>query len=305
VVDGLLQAVRSRGAAEHIERFTRKVLDEAIERMNNPLEIFGIPTGFRDLDEITGGLQPGEIMYLSGIPGTGKSIFAAQAGFQMAQNGHPGVIYSLEMSGEQVVRRRLSHQSKISVRQIKSGKFDPERLTDIIDAVSACDDLPLYLSDDVQWTTGSLRADLSRLKIQHQIEWFVLDYAYLLKDGIGLSENDRTGQISAQLKSISRGLNLSGIVIHSLRKTSGVPTGQDLRGNNQQFYDPDLLIFLTESSDDPNVIICTFGKGRELEKSKQSFRLVKLPGYPALGDYMPATTGQKDNGRKSWVYNQD
>ena len=53
----------------------------------------------------------------------------------------------------------------------------------------------MYISDDVSWTTTSLRSDLARMKAQHNVQWFILDYAYLLKDGIGLSENDRTGVI--------------------------------------------------------------------------------------------------------------
>lgn len=305
IIDGLLQAVQSKGSAEHISKYTRSVLDQAIERMENPQDLFGIPTGFKDFDEITGGLQPGEVLYLSGVPGVGKSILAMQMAFQMAASGHPGVIYSMEMSGSQVVRRRLSEISKIKLRLIQSGKFDPTFLTKLVEAAQKMDQLPLYLSEDTQWTTSSLRADLARLKNQHHVESFVIDYAYLLKDGQGLSENDRTGLISAQLKSIARSMNLSGIVIHSLRKEgmSGAPGGQDLRGSGQQFYDPDLLLFLTENKDEKNVVICSFGKGRELENPKQSFRLVKIPGFPALGDYMPAARAGGME-RKSWAYEQ-
>jgi hypothetical protein len=104
-----------------------------------------------------------------------------------------------------------------------------------------------------------------------------------------MSENDRTGAISVQLKSICRGLNLAGIVIMSLNKTGmgeKLPGGQNVRGSGQQFYDADLMLFLLEGPN-PNTITAMFGKGRELEKPKQSFDLIKREGYPAFENAAP------------------
>lgn len=283
VLSSLSTAIRTKGAAQHVSQFTRLVLDEAYERMSNPKDIWGIPTGYIDFDHITGGLQPGEVLYLTGEPGVGKSMWAMQAAFQMAEKGVPGAIYSLEMPGAAAIRRRASHQSKIPARSIKTGRI-ADQFPKLVEALEAMDTLPLYISDDVSWTTTSLRADLARMKAQHGIRWFVLDYAYLLRDGIGLSENDRTGLISAQLKGICRALDLSGIVIMSMNKSGmgGLPQGENLRGNNQQFYDTDLLLFLIRSKDQPNVVRCLFGKGRELETPKQVFDLVALEGFPGF-----------------------
>jgi replicative DNA helicase len=290
-VGRLLAAVQSDGAAVHISTYTSQVLDEAALRRESPADVWGIPTGFTDFDHITGGLQPSEILYISGEPGMGKSILAAQMGFQMAENGYPGAIYSLEMPGKQVVRRRFSFLSKIQMRAIKTGKMTDEEYSRLLDSASRYDQLPIYMSDSVMWTTASLRADLARLKAQYGVTWFVLDYAYLLQDGRNLSENDRTGLISAYLKAICRSLNLAGIVIHSLNKDgmSGsdrgktVPTGQNLRGSGQQFYDTDLLLFLVRS-EQTNSITCVFGKGRELDNPRQAFELHKFTEYPALAN---------------------
>jgi replicative DNA helicase len=282
VLTELTQAVRTRGAASHISNYTRQVLDEAYERMENPQDIWGIPTGFIDFDRITGGLQKSEVLNISGEPRVGKSKLAMQMAFQMAKAGHPGVIYSLEMQGEAVIRRRISHMAKVQARSIKSGRI-ADNFEKVVSAVEEIDRLPLYMSDDVQWTTTSLRADLARMKAQYKIEWFVLDYAYLLKDGMGLSENDRTGLISSNLKAVCRGLELAGIVILSLNKggMGGLPSGENLRGNNQQFYDADLLMFMVKA-ETPNEVKCIFGKGRELEQDEQFFSLIALPGFPAF-----------------------
>jgi replicative DNA helicase len=287
LVDELLNAVQVEGAAAHISKYVASVLDEAMKRMEDPKDIWGIPTGFTDFDDITGGLQQGEALYISGLPGIGKSIMAMQMGFQMAEAGYPGAIYSIEMKGEQVLRRRISADSKVKTRAIKTGKMRDDEVTKFLHVVEGYDDLPLYLSDAADVTTAVLRADLSRLKIQFNVQWFVLDYAYLLRDGEGMSENDRTGLISSYMKAICRSLNLAGIVIHSLNKEGmrgGLPEGKHIRGSGQQYYDTDLLLFLVEDEKTPNTIKCVFGKGRELEQPKQSFRLHKLEGFPALAN---------------------
>jgi replicative DNA helicase len=286
IVDQLLNAVQAEGSAVHISEYAQQVLEEAMERRLSPSDLWGIPTGFTDFDSITGGLQLSETLYISGEPGMGKSIMAAQMGFQMAANGYPGAIYSLEMPGAQVVRRRASADSKVLTRTIKTGKMDDGQFSQFLKVVEGYEQLPMYLSDSVHWTTASIRADLARLKIQHGIQWFVLDYAYLLRDGAGLSENDRTGMISGYLKAITRSLNVAGIVIHSLNKSGmggGLPGGEHIRGSGQQFYDTDLLMFLVKS-EIPNTVTCVFGKGRELENPKQAFELRKLEGYPALAN---------------------
>lgn len=283
ILTELSSAIRTRSAAQHVSQYTRLVLDEAYERMTNPQDIWGIPTGFIDFDNITGGLQTGEVLYLSGEPGVGKSMLAAQMGFQMAEKGVPGVVYSLEMPGTSIIRRRASHKARIPSRAIKTGHITDD-FPKLVQALEAIDGLPLYMSDGVDWTTTSLRADLARMKAQHGVRWFVLDYAYLLRDGIGLSENDRTGIISSQLKGICRSLDLAGIVIMSMNKSGmgGLPQGENLRGNNQQFYDTDLLLFVIRDKGQDNLIHCIFGKGRELEKPKAAFDLLTLPGFPAF-----------------------
>jgi len=299
IIDRLLMAIQIEGAAIPIKHYIDQVIAEAYERIENPTDIWGIPTGFVDFDRITGGLQPSEILYISGEPGVGKSMLACQMGAQMAEKGHPGAIYSLEMLGKSVARRLISAISKVPTREIKTGKMAEVNIAPFLHAAEERASLPLYLSDSVQWTTASLRADLARLKAQEGIEWFVLDYAYLLQDGHGMSENDRTGLISANMKAICRSLNLAGIVIHSMNKRgmdAGTPEGGNLRGNNQQFYDTDLLVFLVKS-EQPNTVTCIFGKGRELEQPKQAFDLHKATTYPAFANAVTKIVELNGNGR--------
>jgi len=286
VINDLLNSVSTDGAAEHISNYADQVFSETLDRMNNPRDVWGIETGFKSFDKATGGLQTGEVLYLTGEPGVGKSIFVMQMALQMATNGTPGAIYSLEMPGTQVVRRLLSYLAKVKTKQLKAGTIDPDDIPRIEKQILELHDIPLFMSDSVGWTTTAMRADLARLKVQHGVRWFVLDYAYLLKDGAGMSENDKTGFISAQIKGICRSLDMAGVVIHSLRKSglSGNASGADLRGSGQQFYDTDVLLFINKVEGNDNMIRFTFGKGRELENPRQFFELRRVPNAPAFAE---------------------
>jgi replicative DNA helicase len=154
------------------------------------------------------------------------------------------------------------------------------------------------MSDSVEWTTAALRSDLSRLKKIHGIEWFIIDYSYLIQDGMGkLSEMDRTQIIMSNLKGIAKTLNLAGIVIHSMTKagmqdSSGSQAG--IRGSGQVTYDADVILLLLDhqpstGQPNPNMITAKFGKGREMDNAKKKFHLVKLPGFPAFGNYQPSS----------------
>ena len=275
-------------------RFLSQAYDLVEERSNNPQDTWGIPTGFSDYDRMTGGLQQTEIMLLSGEPGKGKSIFALQAAQAMAKDGHPGALYSLEMLGRAVTLRALSNASKVESRKLKTGKLDPDDWQKFVTAFEELSQLPIYMSDSVEWTTAALRSDLSRLKKVHGIEWFIIDYSYLIQDGMGkLSEMDRTQIIMSNLKGIAKTLNLAGIVIHSMTKagmqdTSGSQAG--IRGSGQVTYDADVILLLLDhqpssGQPNPNMITAKFGKGREMDDAKKKFHLVKLPGFPAFGNY--------------------
>lgn len=288
IIDKLLDAVRAPGAAVHWSEFVDEVYSEAHAMFQNPQEVWGIQTHFLDFDDITGGLQTSEMLELSGEAGIGKSKMAAQMGYQMASgaamgqmrngNGIPGVIYSLEMIGKSVARRLLTAQAQVPTRNIKTGKVRDDQWTKFVAAVETSRDIPLYMSDSAQWTTASLQADLSRLKAQQGIKWFVLDYAYLMRDGERLSENDKTGLVSSRLKAICRSLNLAGIIILSMNKDG------DIRSNAQQKYDADLILTLHDDTSRPGFITCMFKKGRELDKPKVAFDLIATQGFPMYRD---------------------
>lgn len=302
VVSNLYSIGGGNENARHVSADLSQLLDEIEERVKNPVEYWGYQTGFQAFDRVTGGLQPDELLIVSGKPGQGKSIFAMQMGIGLAANGHPGVIYSKEMKATQVLRRALSAQAKVPTRAIKQGKLSPDQYADVMKATEELSHLPLFIEDTPWMTTTQLAMDIARMKARHGIQWFAFDYMLLAGDAPELSETERTAIISRNIRVICRNENIAGIAIHSMNKTgldAARPEQQNLRGSGQVSYDADLIGFLTDffpyTAEDAAVpqdlaqglATFHFGKGRELDDPKKYFHLVKEPkGYPQFHDYM-------------------
>jgi replicative DNA helicase len=224
------------------------------ERHAHPGGVWGIPTGFKDFDILTGGLQLTELLLVAGQAGVGKSILIMQMAQQIAEQKYPGALYSLEMLGRSIGVRALSAASGIPSRTLKSGGMTDDQWPQFARAVEVQESFPIYMSDNEFWTTAGLRADLARLKRQANIQWFMVDYSYLIADGQGiLNETERTQLVIAALKGICKSLNLAGIVIHSLNKLG------ELRGSGQIKYEADVVLNVTMPDEmHPENIRCSF-----------------------------------------------
>jgi len=295
----IVDASKVNSGAVPIGEVMSRLYDEVEERSRNPRDVWGIPTGFSSFDRVTGGMQKGESMILSGEPGVGKSIMGMQLGLQLA-NKAPGAIYSMEMGAMQLARRMVSGIAKVNTRNIKTGRLQDNDWTKITNAFEYIEKKRVFISDSSGWTTTSLRADLARLQALHKIEWFVVDYLYLLNDGTGKDEIERTALASKGLKQICNELQLAGIIIHSMNKSQmgqdGRPGNQSLRGSGQVIYDADMITYLTKfkpmelkdemipQPEQENMRTLWFGKGRELEDHRKYIHFVKQTGYPIFGE---------------------
>ncbi|RMG01997.1 MAG: hypothetical protein D6735_10930, partial [Acidobacteria bacterium] len=192
--------------AIHWSKFLAALYDDIEKRISEPKEIWGIATGYKKFDQVTGGIQPGELMLFSGVPGIGKSLWVMQAAEQMAAAGYAGAIYSFEMPASQTLRRMVSYKASIATRRLKSGQLEEKEHEKLLQAFEKLSVQPVYFSDAGQ-STLSLRADLQRLKIRHGIQWFVFDYMFLASDGNGMTEVERTAMLSRQFKMTCRDLD--------------------------------------------------------------------------------------------------
>lgn len=283
-IDSLSRAMISDKAAVHIQHFVSQVFDEVKKAIDAPCELFGIPTGFADWDRITGGLQKGEVCKLSGEPGLGKSLLAVQVLCSAASAGHPGVLYELEMSGRQIVRRQVSAISKIPTRDLRSGFGVKEKADALVAAVNKISLLPVYVSDCSVLTTAELRADLARLKDAHKVEVCVIDYEGLLADEPNRDEITRSRLISSRVHAVFKDLDIAGLVIDDMNKggIGGTVQGKaGLSGSARKLHDADQIVIMRRHPDDPKKVRLTWEKMREGE-SDRFLELVRVQGFPAF-----------------------
>jgi len=291
VADAVSRLVTSAGCEDGVKpysSFISALLDQVSDAYQNPKQYYGIPTGFSAFDEITSGLQRGEVFMLSGEPGVGKSLLAMQLGVGMAKGangvaGTPGVVFELEMSGIATVRRSLANESNVQARMMRSGKMTAEQYQAVLAAVAVMEKLPIYMSDRTDWTTIAMRAELARMK-DKGIGWVIIDYLGLLKDDTGKDENERSAAISDRVHDIAKDLDLAVIAIHDMTKASvtGQVSGQaGLAGSRRVMYNADMTAFLRKGKDEE--IYLAWEKFRE-DSPKRRIRLEQKPGFPMFAE---------------------
>lgn len=290
--------VKITGGAQHVGVFASRLYDRIYEETRNPEEAEKrkLKTGFLDFDGATGGLRPGELLIIYGKPGLGKTKFVHQMGAQLAKNGYPGAIYQMETSEDEIMEREVSREAKINSDHLEGGSMEEAEyplFTHAIEVLSS-DDYPLYMDFSSGWNTVTLRADLTRLKAEKGVQWFVLDYLRFLTDKYGKDETERENFISSQLKHICRELELTGIVIHSMNKSGMASDSPELEhgsGGAGISFDCDKALFMVEHIPDsgnpadrnPNIRTLVFKKSRR--KLKFSFfNLWAQKDYPLFVD---------------------
>lgn len=274
----------------HVRELLSKLYDEIEKAHEDPHDIWGMETGFRGWDKILGGHQKQELLMFTGEPSIGKSIFTTDLAFGLAEHGHPGVIYEMEMTDRQMLTRKISGYSGVEANKLKSGRFRDEDWPLLVDSMEKIEGLPIYVSDRSSWTVTGMKSDIMRLQEIAGVEWVVVDYLHYLTDHMDLKEHERLGENARALKILSRELNINMIVINSMTKQGmddpeARSTG--FRGSAQIVFDCDMGIFLKKDKDfkTNNIVNVTFSKYREGD-SRRVYRIKMVPGIPSFKEVM-------------------
>lgn len=276
------------GQSEHIKSALSRLYDRIEKAAANPRDIWGMETGIRGWDKILGGHHKGEMILLSGDPGVGKSIFTTDIAFGLAKNGHPGTIIEMEMEDLQVLNRKLSGFIGVEANRMKSGRLQEGDWLKITNGIAEMEALPVCMTDKPSWSISGMRADLMRLREEHDIEWVVIDYLDYIKDHKDLKRHDRLGENARSLKIMCRELDVNMMVINSMNKEgerNPDPTTADQSGSASVGFDTDLSVFMKMnkkmSDKDKTIVDVTFSKNREGDANR-IVRLVKIPGIPSF-----------------------
>lgn len=208
----------------------------------------GLATGFADLDRITGGLSGGDLVILAGRPSMGKTTLGINICEHVAEHGGTVVMFSLEMSTQQLAMRLLAEHSRVPMYRLRAGRFEQDRWPKIAEAHSKLGKLPILLDDTGGISCSHVRARARRIQRRNGLALVVVDFLQLMR-GEGETRNQEVGSISRGLKAIAKELNVSVIALSQLNR--GVenrndkrPTLADLRDSGEIEQDADTIAFL-------------------------------------------------------------
>jgi replicative DNA helicase len=295
VIPGIMTALTKNSeiveGAKPISAALDHFYEDLIKRIEDPKDIYGIPTGLTDLDYLTGGLQRGELTIVAGEPEKGKTKLMTQIIMQMAKN-FPGAFYQMEMSDISIMRRIISSESGVLARPMKTGRLEQYQIDKIMETIGKIDSMNIIFSDYTGWNINSWRADIARLKNKYDIQWVALDYLYKMHGYEDHSEFERLGLVTRDLKSIARDFNVAIYANHSLIKPGlGDFKLSDMRGSMQIGYEADTAYFLVGDEKDKNLVHLLIKKfredtgGGEHDEEVSCVTLRKKKGFPCFENY--------------------
>lgn len=229
-----------------------------IERMYEKRgEVMGLATGFRDLDKKTSGLHDGNLFIIAGRPSMGKTALAMNIAEHVAVDQNiPVGVFSLEMSGQELITRMLCSRARVNLRLLHDGFPKDEHHHKLTAAASLLMRAPLYIDDSAALSIHQVRARARRMKLQHKIRLLVIDYMQLMRAPSRRAENSRqveVSDISAGVKALAKELSIPIIVLSQLNRqpearNEGTPRLADLRESGAIEQDADVVGLLVRPS---------------------------------------------------------
>jgi replicative DNA helicase len=244
----------SRGA-ETMASLSSKVLKSLEELSKKEDGLTGVPTGFTDLDRITSGWQPSDLIIVAARPGMGKTSFT----LALARNAavdfkKPVAMFSLEMSNVQFAQRLISMEAEISGSKLRTGKLESHEWHQLHAAVEKLSDIQIFIDDTPGINIFELRAKCRRLKMQHDIQMIIIDYLQLMSgtgtEGKGANREQEISTISRALKGLAKELSVPVIALSQLSRAvetrggSKRPQLSDLRESGAIEQDADIVSFI-------------------------------------------------------------
>lgn len=225
--------------------------DRIDQLSQRPDEIFGVPTGLIDLDNILGGLQKSDLLIIAGRPGMGKTGFMLSVAKNAAMKHRKHVaIFSLEMSNEQLIQRLIAQETGIDTQRLRSGQLHDDEWSKFNHAIEVLSDTHIWLDDTPAITPLSLRTKCRRLHMEHQLDLIIVDYLQLMS-GDTRTENrvQEVSYISRNLKVLARELNIPVLVGAQLsraveQRADKRPVLSDLRESGSLEQDSDIVMFI-------------------------------------------------------------
>ena len=246
-----------------------------IERLfNNKGEITGVGSGFIDLDAKTSGFQKGDMVLIAARPSMGKTTFALNIAEHAAlREGKSVVIFSLEMSKEQLAYKLLCSEANVDMLKLRTGALDDKDWENIAKATGPLSKAKIYIDDTAGVSVMEMRSKCRRLKVEYGIDLILIDYLQLMSGSSSESRQQEVSEISRSIKALAKEMECPVIALSQLsrapeQRADHRPMLSDLRESGSIEQDADLVMFLyrdeyyNKETEDKNVGECIIAKQR-------------------------------------------
>ena len=227
-----------------------KMVEDLYERKEM---ITGIPTGFVDLDHLTSGLQPSDLIIVAGRPSMGKTAFCLNvASYAAIDKGKVVALFSLEMSKEALGLRLLGSEARVDAHRLRTGHLSERDWTPLANAAGRLAEAPIYIDDSAAITVLEMQAKTRRLKAEHGLDLLIVDYLQLMRGrGNESSREQEISNISRSLKMLAKDLKVPVIALSQLNRAVETRPGKekrpmlaDLRESGAIEQDADVILFI-------------------------------------------------------------
>ena len=289
----VFQIAESRTGQEGGPQSVNPVLTKTLERIdllfNSTETITGVTTGFKDLDEMTSGLQPSDLVIVAARPSMGKTAFAMNlVESVLIKSNKPVLVFSMEMPADSILMRMISSLGMINQTRVRSGKLEEDDWPRLTSAVSMLKDCPLYIDDTAGLSPTEVRSRARRVarEIKEDFGMIMIDYLQLMQiPGSNEGRTAEISEISRSLKALAKELNCPVVALSQLnrsleQRTDKRPMNSDLRESGAIEQDADVIMFIyrdeyyNEDSPDKGLAEIIIGKQRNgpIGKIKLSFQ---------------------------------
>ncbi len=273
-----IAANQMKGTFEPISDILMNAIARAEELFENQGGLTGISTGFKDLDQLTSGLQPSDLVLVAARPSMGKTAFTLNIATYAALHETSVAFFSLEMSKEQLVQRMLCSEGGIDSQRLRTGQLADSEWDQLIETADRLSRAKIYIDDTPGITVMELRSKARRLKAEHGLDLVIIDYLQLMQGRASRNGDNRQqeiSEISRSLKALARELRVPVVALSQLSRSVESrqvkkPMLSDLRESGSLEQDADIVMFLyredyydqeTENKNITDVIIAKHRNG--------------------------------------------
>ncbi|NJN18414.1 MAG: replicative DNA helicase [Oscillochloris sp.] len=234
----------------HIGKIVNQLFTQIETLQERRGEVIGVPTGYTDLDALTGGLQPSDLIILAARPSVGKTSLALSLAYNVAYLSSATVgVFSLEMSRDQLVQRMLAMHTGIDMQRLRTGNLRGDELNLALEGMGALSEIPIYIEDTPGLSISEVRSKSRRLHAEAGLDLLMIDYLQLMQGRRSDNRVQEVSEISRGLKALARELNVPVIALSQLSRAvegrqSHVPMLSDLRESGSIEQDADIVMFI-------------------------------------------------------------